>query len=82
MSLGAAQIVSFLHMDGVESIVVLDATDADRAIARLRSCHDHVFVVDQSNGGSQGGRVTIGVSPRGALCLTEEFGYDPRSEHG
>ena len=41
----------------------------EKAIRRLTSCHNHVFVVDQA------AAPALGVSPRGLDCLKEEF-YD------
>lgn len=64
-----------LHLGGVDKIATLPRRDLERALHRLTTCHEHVFVVDQATSAVDDADtiVRIGVSERGAACLVEEF---------
>jgi hypothetical protein len=68
------ELVGLLHAGGVNEAIAVDHRDVARVIARLTSCHGHVFVVDQSRHAPGSGVVVFGVSVRGAACIRDELG--------
>lgn len=58
-----------LHTGGIVKVASFDKSFLAEVLERLTSCHDHVFVVDQSHGD----RIAVGVSEAGLACIMEEL---------
>lgn len=63
-------IAAALHAGGVSVLVPVPGESLPGVLARLTSCHAHVFVVDQSSGED---RVVLGLSETGAACVADHL---------
>ena len=63
------ELLDTLRTGGVTLEVSIPANRTADVMAHLTTCHDHVFIVDQS--AKAAGYVTLGVSGLGAACVAE-----------
>lgn len=73
-----AEAMRLLHSGGVRYVLQVPKHSLPKVIRRLTSCiehdHTHVFVVDQSGGGTT---VRVGVSEHGHDCVAPILGIEP-----